>query len=466
MAAASPADVHAITGRRGPRGDPRRWPARIGGVVACLVAAIAALVLAPSTASAHPLSTTAVLLDISPHQVTGQLQLPIDRLAIALNQPLTPITVAAPATTEQLRSYVAAHVSATSSSDGTQWAASVTGGRVEIIDGVAHLVFDLALRPPNGAVTDFRLHYDAIVARLLSHRVLVSSRPAGNGSYTTVGVIDWESQSLAVPAGGSDPEQGFVAALGLGVKHIGEGADHLLFLVMLLLPAPLLARRGRWVRTDNLRRNCIRVVHVVTAFAVGHSITLALAAFGFVSLPSRIVESLIALSILVSAVHAIRPFARGGEVWIATGFGLMHGLAFATLLGQLDLSRSSLVTALLGFNLGIELTQLLVVALVMPSLIVLSRTRFSPAIRVTLASAGIVLAAAWLAERTTLIAANPLDSISETLVAHPFLVAAALACVAAAGWSADHRRAKSPLKRKGSKTPPKTAQPAHDGANA
>jgi hypothetical protein len=188
------------------------------------------------------------------------------------------------------------------------------------------------------------------------------------------------------------------------------------------------------VRGDDLRRSCIRVVHVVTAFAVGHSITLALAALGYISVPTRVVESLIALSILVSGVHAIRPIVRGGEVWIATGFGLMHGLAFAALLGELDLSRGSLVTELLGFNLGIELTQLVVVALIMPSLLVLSRTRLYPAVRIALASFGIVLAAAWLAERTTLTDSNPLEGISEALVQHPFLVAACLGGVAAAAW--------------------------------
>ena len=417
---------------------------RAASAVACLVAAFAAPILTPSAADAHPLSTTAILLDISSDEVTGQVQLPIDRLAIALNQALTPTAVAVPATTEELRRYVAAHIAVAGSVDRAAWPVSVTGGHVEIIDGVDHLVFDLAFRPPDGPMRDFRLHYDAIVARLLSHRVLVSSRPAGDGPYSTVGVIDWESQDLTVGAPGADAEQGFLAALRLGVDHIAEGADHLLFLIMLLLPAPLIARRGRWMRTDDLRRNCKCVLHVITAFAVGHSIMLALAALGYISAPTRVVESLIAVSILVSAIHAIRPFARGGEVWIATGFGLMHGLAFASLLGQLDLSRSSLVTTLLGFNVGIELTQLLVVVLIMPSLIVLSRTRFYPAVRVTLACIGIVLAAAWLAERTTttLLTPNPLDSISATLVAHPFLVTAALACIAAAGWSADHRQSR------------------------
>jgi hypothetical protein len=112
----------------------------------------------------------------------------------------------------------------------------------------------------------------------------------------------------------------------------------------------------------------------------------------------------------------------------------MHGLAFAALLGGLDLSRGSLLTELVGFNLGIELTQLIVVALVMPSLMVLSRTSLYPAIRVTLASSGILLAAGWLAERTRVITSNPLDGISTALVTHPFVVAATLACLATAAW--------------------------------
>jgi hypothetical protein len=266
----------------------------------------------------------------------------------------------------------------------------------------------------------------------------------GTETYTTVGLIDWESQTLTVPVQGATAEQGFLAAVQMGVKHIGEGADHLLFLVMLLLPAPLLARRGRWTRTNGFRRSCVRVVHVGTAFAIGHSITLALAALGYLSVPTRVVESLIALSILVSGVHAVRPIVRGGEVWIATGFGLMHGVAFAALIGQLDLSRGSLVTELLGFNLGIELTQLIVVALIMPSLMVLSRTRVYPTVRLALASFGIVLAAAWLAERTMLTTVNPLDGVSAALVEHPFTSAACLACVAAATWAVPRSRTESP----------------------
>ncbi len=392
----------------------------------------AVLVSAPGTAVAHPLSTTAILLDLGTDRVTGQVQLPIDRLAIARDEPLTPATVTAPEALEQLRRYVDDHLTVTDPGRPVQgrWEQSVTGGRVESIDDVDHLVYDLTLSPPDGVVRDFELHYSAIVERLVSHRIFVASRQMGAETYTAVGIIDWESTTLPVPASGTGASHGFIPAVHLGLVHIAEGADHLLFLVMLLLAAPLVARQGRWVRAESLPRQCVRVVHVITAFAVGHSITLALAALGYISISTRLVESAIALSILVSAIHAVKPLVPGGEVWIAAVFGLVHGLAFAALLDQLELGRGSLFTELLGFNLGIELAQLLVVALIMPSLLLLSRTPLYPALRTALACFGLVLACGWLAERTSMVTANPLEGLSTTLVAHPFAIAAIAAAVA------------------------------------
>ncbi|WP_099023500.1 HupE/UreJ family protein [Mycolicibacterium palauense] len=401
--------------------------------------AAAALVLIASCASAaaHPLSTTAILLDLgAADRVTGQIQLPIDRMALALDEPLTAATVAQPQTLEELHSYVAAHIGATQPSTGAAWGVNLLNGRVGVIDGVGHLIFDITLDPPEAtALGDFDLHCDAIVHHLLSHRIFVATRTTPAEDYVTLGVLDWQSHTITV-ARHHNPTaaQFFVAAIGLGIKHIAEGADHLLFLIMLLLPAPLLARRGRWVCTNNPRRSTLRVVHVVTAFTVGHSATLALGAVGLVHLPSRLVESLIALSILVSAVHAIKPIVRGGEVCIAAGFGLMHGLAFAALLGQLELGRDSLVGELLGFNVGIELTQLMIVALIMPSLWVFSCTRAYPLVRTLLAVLGVVLGACWLSERIALTRVDPSQGVSEALTGHPLIVAGSLAVAASSTW--------------------------------
>ncbi|GDY75660.1 hypothetical protein SAV31267_051450 [Streptomyces avermitilis] len=193
------------------------------------------------------------------------------------------------------------------------------------------------------------------------------------------------------------------------------------------------------------------MVHVVTAFAVGHSLTLALAAAGVIDVPARPVETLIAFSIAVSAVHALRPLVARGEVFIASGFGLVHGLAFASLIGDLGLGRGSLVTTLLGFNLGIELTQLLVVALMMPSLLVLARTSVYPAFRIGVALVGLLFSVSWMLERATLTSADPFEGIQTWLVGHPLLVAASVAALAVVA------------RRTAPRTP--RATPEHSGAH-
>ncbi|MFD7933010.1 HupE/UreJ family protein [Streptomyces sp. NPDC059755] len=402
-----------------------------------------------SPAAAHPMSTSAVLLDIRDDRVEGEVQLPVDRLAIAVDRDLTPAGVLGE-DRSFLKSYTARHISAVGE-DGTPWTVGLGTGSVRTIDGTAHLVYPLTIRPPDGRVTDFRLRYDVIVEELLTHKVIATVRYdfdrgiLKTDDAETLGVLDWDTKSLRVPADEGSWLKGFVTTAGLGIEHVGEGADHLLFLLMLLIPAPLVATAGRW-RTGatgatgvagvaggtSARRSLVRVVHVVSAFALGHSLTLALAASGVIHVPSRPVETLIAFSIAVSAVHAIRPLVARGEVLIAAGFGLVHGLAFASLIGDLGLDRGSLVTTLLGFNLGIELTQLLVVALIMPSLIVLSRTTVYPAFRIAVAVIGLVFSVSWMLERAALTAGDPFEGAQTWLVGHPLLVAGAVATLAAA----------------------------------
>ncbi|WP_416984434.1 HupE/UreJ family protein [Streptomyces sp. T028] len=404
-----------------------------------------------SPAGAHPMSTSAVLLDIGDDRVEGEVQLPVDRLAVAVDRDLTRDSVLG-ADRAFLKKYTAAHISAVGDEDRA-WTVTLGTGSVRTIDGTPHLVYPLEIRPPDGRVTDFVLRYDVIVEELLTHQIIATVRHDFDrgilkaGDARTLGIFDYTTKSLEVPAGGGSWLRGFAATAGLGIEHIGEGADHLLFLLMLLIPAPLVATGGRWRSAPSVRRAVGRVVHVVTAFAVGHSLTLALAAAGVLHLPSRPVETLIALSIAVSAVHAVRPLVARGEALIAGGFGLVHGLAFASLIGDLGLDRGSLVTTLLGFNLGIELTQLLVVALMMPSLVVLARTAVYPAFRVVVAVVGLVFSVSWILERAALVPSDPFEGIQTWLVEHPLLVAATVAVLAVVA-----RR-----------TAPRTSADAHDG---
>ncbi len=153
--------------------------------------------------------------------------------------------------------------------------------------------------------------------------------------------------------------------LHLGIEHIFTGYDHLSFLFGLLIIAG----------ARSFRAGIRYVIGIVTAFTVAHSITLLCAGFGLFSLPSRFVEPAIALSIAYVAVeNLINPAPRFR--WLITFcFGLVHGFGFASVLRDIGLPASGLALSLLSFNVGVELGQLVVVALCFPILTLIARSK-------------------------------------------------------------------------------------------
>ncbi|MBR1235632.1 HupE/UreJ family protein [Bradyrhizobium sp. AUGA SZCCT0182] len=190
--------------------------------------------------------------------------------------------------------------------------------------------------------------------------------------------------------------------LHLGVEHILFGFDHLLFVLALVI----------------LVRGWGRVAITVTAFTIAHSITLAAAALGFVNVPGPPLEATIALSIMLVAVEILnarrgKPSLTARLPWlVAFSFGLLHGFGFAGALAEVGLPQHSIAVALLFFNVGVEIGQLIFVAAVL-SLIALLRhlasmllepTRIQPALDrldVSVAYAIGIMAAYWVIERTT-----------------------------------------------------------------
>ena len=177
----------------------------------------------------------------------------------------------------------------------------------------------------------------------------------------------------------------------LGVEHILAGWDHLLFVIALVLLV------GRWKAA----------IAAATAFTVSHSITLAAASLGFVGLPGRPVEALIALSIVFLAVEVLRQHADRETLtrrfpWVvAFLFGLLHGFGFAGALNAIGLPEGEVAAALLAFNIGVEAGQLLIVGAVL--LILAAARRFAaaaylPSIRLAAYAIGIT-GAYWLVER-------------------------------------------------------------------
>lgn len=154
-----------------------------------------------------------------------------------------------------------------------------------------------------------------------------------------------------------------------GVWHIWIGFDHVLFLLTLLLGAVSCRRladaKGE-TSDDSFRDVGLEVLRIVTAFTVAHSITLALAVLGLVSLPSRWVESTIAATVVLAAIHNIYPLLPGRRWVIAFVLGLIHGFGFAGVLADLGLPAGAMAVALLGFNLGVETGQVAIVAVFLP----------------------------------------------------------------------------------------------------
>lgn len=182
--------------------------------------------------------------------------------------------------------------------------------------------------------------------------------------------------------------QGFSALVKLGMWHIWIGLDHILFLVALIIPS-VVRRRPKtaltdggkaweWVPVSDFKSAFLYILKIVTSFTVAHSITLAMASFGWVELNSRLVESIIAFSIAVAAFHNIVPIFKAKE-WIITFiFGLFHGFGFASVLGEKGLSGDYMAYSLLGFNVGVELGQVLIVCAIFPILYFIRKTRFYP----------------------------------------------------------------------------------------
>lgn len=188
-----------------------------------------------------------------------------------------------------------------------------------------------------------------------------------------------------------------------GVWHIWIGIDHIVFLLSLLVLAPLQPSRQRitqWPAAQLVRPVLFDVLAVVTAFTVAHSITLGLTILGWLTPPPDLVEPAIALSVVLAALNnllGINSLKRWGLAFV---FGLVHGFGFASVLLDLGLPASALVAALGGFNVGVELGQLAIVLVFLPIAWLLRRTRFYRWVVVAGGSVAIVvLGLVWTLER-------------------------------------------------------------------
>jgi len=209
--------------------------------------------------------------------------------------------------------------------------------------------------------------------------------------------------------------KGFVAMIQQGIWHIWIGLDHILFLVALILPSVVRRRKSNevvdgsegkskfdiwgWEPVQKFRPAFIYILKIVTFFTIAHTITLSLATLNIVTLPSRAVESIIALSIGLAAYHNIKPIFKGKDWLIAFVFGLFHGFGFASVMADLGITGEFLTLTLLGFNIGVEIGQVLIIAAIFPILYFIRKFKFYPKFLVGLSILLIIISLYWFVER-------------------------------------------------------------------
>ena len=400
---------------------PRRW------LLLVAVAVIGCLGLATSPASAHEPEATLVIISHDEASLVLDVRAPLEAYDIAYGSDLVadPTNAVAAAKTgliSQLEETVSI-----SFADGPSWTTSITKVGTAEVKGAPNLSVRLVATPPAGVVTGpVELHWLFITGFFDSHKVfavldenvstVLQAKTINPG--TMLGVITAQDSVLTIED--RAPTATFTTLFRIGFEHFREGPDHLLFLCLVALGAA--RRRHGWASTAK------RLALLTVAFTVGHSISLAATTLGLISVPVALIETGIALTILVTAVHAIRPtLPARAELVVTAAFGLIHGCGFAGTLADLSIQGTEAVVPLLGFNLGLEAAQILGLLLVAVPLVILSRSTIATAI---LAGAIGLIAAGWIGERA-FDSSDPFAPVVEALAGTPERLAIVLAVAAA-----------------------------------
>jgi hypothetical protein len=378
------------------------------------------LVMCSMPVMAHNQPQSRVLINFGENTVDIDLYLPIDRFEAALDQlqqvhpvPLTTISVLnSPSLLNYTHDYIQQRLSLRAP-NGQVWQLQniqfpqYPVSRVLNLNPMDDLHVVLRFIPPqNQPLRHFILIDHVLTQEIATHNALISVQHDWyNAQFadqpTLVDTLSLEHLSVEINQAQGGFLLGFQHVFKMGLSHIAEGYDHLLFLLCLLLTSALVAtaQPKSWGAFKGTRQTVWHIAAIVTGFTLGHSLTLALGVYQILHLPVAVVESLIAVSIFITAGNAIRPIVSRNEFWLAIVFGLIHGLAFSQTLMEMGLTGWQLASGVLAFNLGIEVMQLLLVLLCLPLLIYFAKQSYYHKVKNTIAVFAIGLAVLWFVER-------------------------------------------------------------------
>ena len=395
--------------------QPLRSPAPLGAfgprwhqpvLVALLVPLF--LLLGASPASAHDGKSTVIFLDVYPDgTVEGQVEHPVELLNDVFGFELVADSVSEDdiAATQAVMLEFNQVSLVIDSGDGP-WPITFTDTERVETENTVYAGYNFEVdRTFDDPPREFELTYSGIFDVVAGHSGFVTIRtdPVSglflNEADFQPDLLSSSDPTSSVNLDDASKSKALRGTIHLGMDHIFIGTDHILFVLVLLLPAVMLFGAGHWEPVPSFGGALWRVLKIATMFTIAHSITLTLGGLEIVELPSRLVETVIALSIIAAAAHNLRPVFANKEHLIAFGFGIFHGFGFAGLLSDLGVGRGQRLLSLFGFNIGVEIGQAFIILLLFPALFLLRRTVLYPMfLRVASVVLGVV-AGVWALER-------------------------------------------------------------------
>ncbi|WP_299080278.1 HupE/UreJ family protein [uncultured Paraglaciecola sp.] len=227
-------------------------------------------------------------------------------------------------------------------------------------------------------IDELVVRYSALFAQDPEHKLIINLNGTGDdmlGIGNTV--VSADQQVVAIDIKNS----GWLSVMGnyiyQGIVHIFIGTDHILFLIVLVLTSVLIYKNGKWIAKLNNSLVIRDTIWIITAFTLAHSLTLTATALGWLAPSSRWVEFGIAISIVLTSINNVWPVITRLS-WVTFGFGLLHGMGFASVLGELGLSQEYTLLSILAFNLGVEVGQILILLAVLPILFLCRSQKWYP----------------------------------------------------------------------------------------
>ena len=382
-------------------------------LLAALTVAVAVTVSFAAPADAHRNDESYLYMDVGDSSLSGRVEMPYPDIRtvfdLRLSGSVADISAEVEANLDRLQRY--AKDKSAIGADGEVWELTFDG--FELLDeegvgvnGNGYVILPFTVAMPLDAVpqvveTVFAPFLDEIPGR--NNIVLVSNewkRGIVEEEANELLIVTAERPGGEIDFGETNQWRNFRYSIDLGIDHIKTGPDHIFFILVLLLTSVLLLTGSTWSPSPSFTYSLGRLVLVATMFTIAHSITFTLAGLDLIPLPpSQLVETLIALSIGAAALHNLRPVLGHREWALAFGFGLFHGMGFAGLVQELDIGRGTQLVSLLGRHVGIEIGQLVIIAIAFPGLFMLRQTRLYRPILVVSSLGLAALSGVWVVER-------------------------------------------------------------------